>query len=221
MVLRSARVFFADFSEGFDFVDHSVLIAELEKLNVRPAVVGWIRAFLTRRKQCVRIRDKMSSFKCLNGGIPQGTKLGPILFAVLVNSLLRDWNFRIKFVDDLTTIEFIPRCSLSVTALLLNDIYDYASTRGMRLNSKICKEMIINFPQYRLPFQDALKVGGNTIERVSWYKLLGVYLNNDLSWNLNCDYITEKANKRLRILGILQRARIGYQQRVTVLYTAA
>jgi hypothetical protein len=86
--------------------------------------VGWIRAFLTRRKQCVLIRDKKSSFKCLNGGIPQGTKLGPILFAVLVYSLLRDWNFRIKFVDDLTTIEFIPRCSLSVTPLLVNDIYD-------------------------------------------------------------------------------------------------
>jgi hypothetical protein len=105
-----------------------------------------------RRKQCVPIRDKMSSFKCLNGGIPQGTKLGPILFAVLVNSLLRDWNFRIKFVDDLTTIEFIPRCSLSVTSLLVNDIYDYASTTGMRLNSKKCKEMIINYLQYRLPF---------------------------------------------------------------------
>jgi hypothetical protein len=73
-----------------DLVDHGVLIAELEKLDVRPAVVGWIRAFLTRRNQCVRIRDKMSSFKCLNGGIPQDTKLGPILFAVLVNSLLRD-----------------------------------------------------------------------------------------------------------------------------------
>ena len=162
----------------------------------------------------------MSSFKCLNGGIPQGSKLGPILFAVLVNSLLRDWNFRIKFVDDLTTIEFIPRCSLSVTPLLVNDIYDYASTRGMRLNSKKCKEMIINFLQYRLPFQDALQVGGNTIERVSSYKLLGVYLNNDLSWNLHCDYITKKANKRLYILRILRRARIGYQQLVTV-YTAA
>ena len=119
----STRVFFADFNKGFDLVDHGVLIAELEKFNVRPAVVGWIRALLTRRKQCVRICDKMSSFKCPNGGIPQGTNLGPIL----------------------TTIEFIPRCSLSVTPLLVNDIYDYASTRGMRLNSKKCKEMIINF----------------------------------------------------------------------------
>ena len=158
----------------------------------------------------------MSSFRYLNGGIPQGTKLGPILFAVLVNSPLRDWNFRVKFVDDLTTIECIPRCSLSMTPLLVNDIYDYALTRGMRLNPKKCKEIIINFLQYRLPFQDTLYVGGNTIERVSSYKLLGVYLQSDLSWNLHCRYVTKKATKRLYILHILWRVRIGYQQLVTV-----
>ena len=158
----------------------------------------------------------MSSFRYLNGGIPQGTKLGTIPFAVLVNSLLRDCNFRVKFVDDLTTIECIPRCSLSMTPLLVNDIYDYALTRNMRLNPKKCKEMIINFLQYRLPFQDTLQIGGNTIERVSSYKLLGVYLQSDLSWNLHCDYIIKKANKRVYILRILRRVRIGYQQLVTI-----
>ncbi len=108
-----------------------------------------------------------------------------------------------------------------MTPLLVNDIYDYASTRGMRLNSKKCKEMVINFLQFRLPFLDVLQVGGNTMERVSSYKLLGVYLNNDLTWNLHCDYITKKANKRLyNILRILRRARTKYQQLV-LQYTAA
>ena len=48
----------------------------------------------------------------------------------------------------------------------------------MRLNPKKCKEMIINFLQHRLLFQDTLQVGGNIIERVSSYKLLGVYLQS-------------------------------------------
>ena len=39
---------------------------------------------------------------CLNGGIPQGTNLGPVLFAVMVNDLVQSWGARIKFVDDLT-----------------------------------------------------------------------------------------------------------------------
>lgn len=212
----SVRAFFADFSKGFDLVDHNILIAELEKLDVRPAIVRWIRAFLTGRKQCVRIRDKKSSYKYPNGGIPQGTKLGPILFAVLVNSLLRDWNFRIKFVDDLSIVEIVPRCSPSITSMLINDISEYASTRGMRLNPKKCKEMIIDFLQYRLPFRDALQIGETTIETVSSYKLLGVYLSNDLLWNVHCDYIVKKANKRLYILRVLKKARVGRSQLLTV-----
>ena len=36
------------------------------------------------------------------GSIPQGTKLRPILFAVLVTKLTSNWNLRAKYVDDLT-----------------------------------------------------------------------------------------------------------------------
>ena len=33
-----ARIFFTDFSKGFDRVDHSVLTANLQKLNIHPAL---------------------------------------------------------------------------------------------------------------------------------------------------------------------------------------
>ena len=51
----------------------------------------------------------MPRFLLLNGGIPQGTKLGPVLFSVRVNDLVQSWNARIKFVDDLTVLEVVPR----------------------------------------------------------------------------------------------------------------
>lgn len=47
----------------------------------------------------------------MNGGLPQGTKLGPLLFEILVNNLLKNWPGRSKFVDDTTTFEIIPRGS--------------------------------------------------------------------------------------------------------------
>ena len=60
----SARAFFADFSKGFDLALNDL-------------------AFMTRRKQCVRIRDKIPSFGYLNGGIPQGPNWA--------QSYLRSW----------------------------------------------------------------------------------------------------------------------------------
>jgi hypothetical protein len=100
----SVRIFFANFKKGFDLVDHNVIIDELLKLQVSPVIIRWIKSFLTSREQSVKIGSSTSSWKPVNGGLPQGTKLGPLLFAILVNSLLQDWNGRIKFVDDATVL---------------------------------------------------------------------------------------------------------------------
>ncbi|CAB3979528.1 Hypothetical predicted protein [Paramuricea clavata] len=71
-----ARIFFADFSKGFDLIDHSILIQELYKLQVHPALLSWISACLFNRRQAVRIGSVLSQWQTLKGGIPQGTKLG-------------------------------------------------------------------------------------------------------------------------------------------------
>ena len=39
------------------------------------------------------------------GGILQGTKLTPSLFAVLVNNLAMQWKIRAKYVDNLSVVE--------------------------------------------------------------------------------------------------------------------
>ena len=45
----SARIFFTDFSKGFDLVDHNILIQEMELLGVHEATIRWIGSFLTDR----------------------------------------------------------------------------------------------------------------------------------------------------------------------------
>ena len=63
------------------------------------ATIRWIGSFLTDRSQRVRIGQVYSHPVTPNGGIPQGTKLAPLLFAILVNNLCRDWRYRIKCVE--------------------------------------------------------------------------------------------------------------------------
>ena len=73
-----------------------------------------------------------------NGGIPLSTKSAPLLFALLVNRLVSSWPNRLKYVDDTTVFEIIPRCSPSYLQFIVNEIRDFASVRGMRLNPKKC-----------------------------------------------------------------------------------
>ena len=80
----SVRIFITDFKKRFDSVDHNVLIDELVKTGDHPAINQWIQDFLTNREQCVEIQSSCSSWKRINGGLRQETKLGPLLFAILV-----------------------------------------------------------------------------------------------------------------------------------------
>ena len=52
---------------------------------------------------------------------------------------------RVKYVDDATVMEFVPRLSPSYLNFTVSDIYSFASSRGMVLNAKKCKEMCISF----------------------------------------------------------------------------
>ena len=139
----------------------------------------------------------------LNGGTPQGTKLAPLLFCILVNRMASNCTNRVKYVDDATVMEFVPRLWEFYCFGYL--YYSFASSRGMVLNGKKCKEMCISFMQY-CPFPPAsLLVGRSLIEKVSCYKLLGVHLSDNLTWNEHVTHIVKKGSKRLYAIRALKK----------------
>ena len=134
------RIFFADFTKAFDIIDHSILLDEFRSFNI-----DRVRSFLTNRTQAVRVGSSLSSWKHVNGGVPQGTKVGLTLFAVMVNKLLMNWHMRTKYVDDTTAFEIIPRNSISMLDVVVREIYDDCIEHKMKLNPKKCKELYVNF----------------------------------------------------------------------------
>ena len=208
---------FADFSRGLDLVDHNALVLEMQCLGVHEATIRWISSFLTDRIQRVKIEGVYSDSTTPRGGIPQGTKLAPLLFAILVNRLCQDWPERTKYVDDTSVFEIVPRCSPSYLPLIANGINKYATQRNMRLNEKKCKEItFITFLKYQPSPVPHMFLNGAAIGRVSSFKLLGVTLSNDLSWNDHCDEMFKKACKRLYALRSLKAAGLNQKDLVLV-----
>ena len=126
-------------------MDHNVLIRDLRYLGVHEVLVRWVGSFLTGRSQRVPVGNTIFPAVTPRGGIPKETKLAPLLFAVLVNNLSRQWNLRAKYEDDLTIIEVIPRTSMSMLPVIANSVSTFASQHGMRLNGAKCKDMLIDF----------------------------------------------------------------------------
>ena len=122
-----------------------------------------IGAFMTGRSQQIKIGSALSNTIIARGSIPPGTRLAPLLFAVLINNLEKYWKTRVKYVDDLSVLEIILRCSTN-TLPLVADICLYASSHGMKLNPSKFKELCVYFLQYEPLDLPPLQMSGSVIE---------------------------------------------------------
>ena len=119
----------------------------------------------------------------MTAGVPQGTKLGPILFLVMVNNLkpstpdTRMW----KLVDDSTVSEHLTGNIESAIQSTLNHIESWCSDNWMILNPKKCKELTICFLKRSVELQ-SLEISGCELEIVQSHKALGLTIQNNLKW---------------------------------------
>ncbi|CAF4899656.1 unnamed protein product, partial [Rotaria socialis] len=76
-----------DLSKAFDTVDPKTLIDKLNEANIDSF---WFDSYLHGRTQSVKINDTVSQSKKVNFGVPQGSILGPILFALKCSASLKN-----------------------------------------------------------------------------------------------------------------------------------
>ena len=91
--------------------------------------------FLTNRKQQVKLAsDCLSEWGNVPAGVPQGTKLGPWLFVLIINDLRPNGVDQAKFVDDLTISETVPKSGVSIIQNSVNSIKEWSNNNLFRLH---------------------------------------------------------------------------------------
>ena len=201
----TARVVLCDFRKAFDLIDHNVLVRKLSSYDIPRRILCWIVDILMGRKQRVKLtHDCYSEWRSASAGVPQGTKLGPWLFLIMINDLdtLADmW----KYVDDTSISETVRKGRESNLQRIVDDLSRQSSSEGFQLNEAKCKELRISFANSNSTF-NPIKLNGKPLEEVTSAKLLGLNISRDLNWNVHVLELVKKASCRLYFLRQLKRS---------------
>ena len=204
------RICFLDFSKAFDHIDHNILVRKLLGLGVRRHLILWLCSFLSSRRQAVKFSSFLTEWQSTHAGVPQGTKLGPILFVVMINDLALKSPLKAnhwEYVDDMSLSEVINIDTPSRLQSDLDQISNWSTSNNMSLNPKKCKEIAI-CPLKISPDLDSLSINDIPLDTVSSHKLLGLKLMDTLKWNDNSKNIVTKASKRIYIIRVLKRTHL-------------
>merc|ERR1711971_1313977 len=190
---KEVLIILYDLSAAFDTLPHQILIEKLRLYGFSQLAIKWMESYLSNRKQIVEISGKRSSEQEIDIGTPQGSRLSPLLFIILMADLdLWTENSTLSnFADDTQSIIVREnRKNLLETASSeANCVINFFRSNGLVYNGKGKSEIIT-----------VENVGGEDLVSTHSEKLLGLHINADFGWSTHIDYLSIELKKRIGVL---------------------
>lgn len=192
-------VIFIDFAKAFDTIPHKKLLSKLYAILNNLKIIKWLQSYLSYRKQFVQIGNSHSGLLDVTSGVPQGSVLGPLLFNLYTNDIpdVSGFGVSLRLYADDTVLYRKISCVNDQLALsnALEQITKWCDTSQLRINVK--KTVVMHVTKKHNVLLHHYSLNNNILARVSFYKYLGVFFQENLSWNMHVDHVCQKAMRRL------------------------
>ena len=208
---------FLDLKKAFDVCSHDILLKKLKKFGIEGKAHDWFKSYLLNRKQKVDIMGNLSEETTINISVLQGTTLGPILFLCYINDIYNASSLAtFLFADDtsclaehnnLNDLIVFVNCELQKLAnwfrsnkMAVNiskTKYIIFRTKGKQIDNNIPpvtfnnNEIGVQNDPNNISILERVYID-NPEQEHKYYKLLGVYLDEYLSFDKHVSYICAK-----------------------------
>ena len=209
---------FLDLKKAFDVCSHPILLKKLEKSGIKGSTLNWFKSYLSKRSQCVEVGGALSEPRPIDISVLQGSILGPILFLIMINDLPDSSNLTTYlFADDsqgLACGKNLPSLMKSVNIELKKWALWFRANK-LKVNMSKTKFIIFHTQGKKINMQnlnilyDDNEPGKDdpslisTLERVTSYKLVGVYLDEKLTFNQHIDHIKSKLTRSIFCINLI------------------
>ena len=138
--------------------------------------------YLSDRKQYVKIDEVKSSIQSIKIGVPQGSIVGPLLFNILINDIIKS-SGKFKFIlyaDDTTlnsTLESFGCTTDEIQSSIIRELQEkckWLDLNKLCLNVAKSKCMLFHMPQRVTPLLH-FDLNGSPIEYIHEFNVFGSY----------------------------------------------
>jgi ribonuclease HI len=207
---------FVDFKSAYDSVWRVKLVDKLQAIGVKGRMLKWIHNFITQRFCATKFENKLSKYKQIRRGLPQGAVTSTTLFNVMINDLPTQLE-KIKnvrsalFADDLVIWTSLPKGQEHKLSKIMHEalstLSNWCKENAMTINTEKTFYQIFTL-RHKQP-TISLQINNKPVVKTHVAKYLGMYLDRKLTWRNHVQKTAEKFKEKLSVLKRLAGSKWG------------
>ncbi|MEW8548699.1 MAG: reverse transcriptase family protein, partial [Candidatus Thiodiazotropha sp.] len=203
---ESTLAVLVDLEKAYDSVWRDGLLYKLHNKGIQGRIWFWLNSFLQDRTASCKLRHQVGDQFISRVGLPQGSVLSPLLFNLFIEDIYEGASSnKVKFADDGT----LWRSGNDILKMIqetesdLEEIGNWVKKWRMKLNIQKTEYCIFSKDQRVLDLDTEIKMANTPLKRTRAPKLLGVVLDEKLTFQEHVKTVEMKAQKVLSALRVL------------------